>query len=116
MKSEYRRLAHVVNPELLARALEIADEDVLCTLSSTCGFPLANGWRECHYHREDHEKRALAYAAARGLIERHPMNKALYKVTAAGIAVRDDEGPTEASARRGMELLAKELAKRDVKP
>lgn len=106
MKSEYRRLANLVDPELLARALEIADESVLCTLSSTCGFPDANGWRECHYHREAHEKRALGYAAARGLIERHPKNKALYKVTATGSAARDDEGPTEASARRGMEFIA----------
>lgn len=93
MKSEYRRLAQQAAPELLARALEIADESVLCTLSSTCGNPLADGWRECHYEREDHEKRALAYAAARGLIERHPTKKAFYKVTPAGSSVRDDEGP-----------------------
>jgi hypothetical protein len=106
MKSEYRRLARQVDQGLLARALEIADEGVLCTLSSTCGFPDANGWRECHYHREDWEKRALLYAAGRGLIERHPTNKALYKVTAAGSLVRDDEGPTHENARRGAELLA----------
>lgn len=106
MKSEYRRLAHQAPPALLAQALEIADEGVLCTLSSTCGFPDATGWRECHYHREAWEKRALVYAAARGLIERHPTSKALYKVTAAGSAVRDDEGPSEAGARRGMELIA----------
>lgn len=106
MKSEYRRLAHQADPGLLARALEIADDYVLCTLSSTCGFPDANGWRECHYHREAHEKRALTYAAARGLIERHATNKALYKVTSAGHFVRDDEGPSHESARRGAELIA----------
>jgi hypothetical protein len=92
--------------ELLAKALEIADESVLCTLSSTCGFPDANGWRECHYHREEHEKKALAYAAARGLIERHPKNKALYKVTTAGQLVRDEEGPTHMSKERAAEILA----------
>lgn len=108
MKSEYLRLAHQVDPVLLGRALEIADDAVLCTLSSTCGFPCANGWRECHYHREDHEKRALAYAAARGLIERHAKKKAFYKVTAAGRAVREDEGPTREGAERGRRLLGLE--------
>jgi hypothetical protein len=96
----------LVRASFTAKALEIADESVLCTLSSTCGFPDANGWRECHYHREEHEKKALAYAAARGLIERHPKNKALYKVTTAGQLVRDEEGPTHMSKERAAEILA----------
>lgn len=73
-------------------ARELADEQAMGVLSSSCGVAKKGGWRENHYYHDDEPY--LIYAAARGLIERDAERVTRYRVTDAGRAVRGgDEGP-----------------------
>lgn len=84
MKSEYRRLAHVLNPEVTALAIKIADATTCDLLRNEGGDPEGDKWLDVGVM--DALNDDLKYAAMRGFIERHPEERTQFRFTKAGAA------------------------------
>jgi hypothetical protein len=85
VKSEYRRLAHVLNPEVTALAIKIADATTCDLLRNEGGYPDGDKWLDVEVMDAIDDE--LKYAAMRGFIERRPEQRTQFRFTAAGVAV-----------------------------
>lgn len=84
MKSEYRRLAHTLDPETTALAIKIADSTACELLRNEGGSPFGDSWLNVDVM--DGLVDDFKYAELRGFIERHPTKRTSFRFTAAGRA------------------------------
>jgi hypothetical protein len=82
VKSEYRRLAHQLDPDVTALAIKIADATVCDLLCNEGGAPDGDTWLDVGVL--DAITDDLKYAAKRGFIERHPTKPTAFRFTPAG--------------------------------
>lgn len=82
--SEHHEIVKQANPDLLALAIEIADESALITIESQCPCDDWSKADDLRWWMTDlpnaiaagHVKRAVEYLNMRGVLERHPEHAA----------------------------------------